>query len=45
MSDNAKLTYKGEETELPLIQGAEGDAAIDIRSLRKNTELITFAPG
>ena len=35
MPDNAKLIYKGGETELPLIHGNEGDKAIDIRDPRR----------
>ncbi len=41
----AKLVYEGKEYELPVIEGTEGERAIDIRSLRKDTGLITLDPG
>jgi citrate synthase len=39
-----KLTYDGKEYELPLVEGSEGERAIDIGNLRKNTGLITLDP-
>ena len=45
MSDNATLIYKGSEYALPLVHGTEGDTGLDIRSLRRDTGLITFDPG
>jgi citrate synthase len=42
---NAKLIYGGKETELPVIVGTEGEAAVDIGSLRAKTGLITLDPG
>jgi citrate synthase len=41
----AKLIYEGKETELPVIVGSEGEAGVDIGSLRSNTGLITLDPG
>ncbi|MEZ4226166.1 MAG: citrate synthase [Polyangiaceae bacterium] len=41
----AKLVYEGKEYELPVIVGSEGEAAIDIRNLRKDSGLITLDPG
>nr|HMR07171.1 citrate/2-methylcitrate synthase [Polyangiaceae bacterium] len=41
----AKLIYEGKEYELPVIEGTEGERAIDIRNLRKDTGLITLDPG
>ena len=45
MQETAKLIIDGKEYLLPLIEGTEGDKAIDIRSLRQNTGYITFDPG
>lgn len=43
---SAKLTYDGKEYELPLIEGTEGEVAIDMRALRKETGgAITYDPG
>ena len=39
------LTYNGKTVPLPLIEGTEGEVAIDIRNLRAQTGLITFDPG
>ncbi|MCP4295151.1 MAG: citrate (Si)-synthase, partial [Proteobacteria bacterium] len=41
----AKLMINGEEIELPVVVGSEGEKAIDIRSLRQSTGYITFDPG
>ncbi len=41
----AKLIYQGKEIELPIVVGSEGEVAIDISSLRKDTGLITMDPG
>ena len=35
----------GEELALPLVEGTEGERAIDVSSLRKQTGLITLDPG
>jgi citrate synthase len=42
---SAKLVYDGKEYDLPVIEGTEGERAIDIRNLRKDTGLITLDPG
>ena len=45
MSDTAKLTIGSEEYEFPIIEGTEGERAIDIQKLRAQTGLITLDPG
>ncbi len=45
MDDFATLTYQGKSYKLPLIEGSEGDKAIDIKQLRSQTGLITLDPG
>jgi citrate synthase len=45
MQEVAKLIIDGKEILLPVIEGSEGDKAIDIRSLRQKTGYITFDPG
>ncbi len=45
MTEKVKLIYDGKEYELPLIEGTEGEKAIDISQLRKSTGLITLDPG
>jgi citrate synthase len=40
-----ELALDGKRIELPLIEGSEGERAIDIRKLRASTGLITFDPG
>lgn len=39
------LTYNGKETRLPVIIGTEGEKAIDISTLRRDTGFITLDPG
>ncbi|NCG22040.1 MAG: citrate synthase [Rhodobacterales bacterium] len=41
----AKLTYDGKEYELPVVEGSEGEIAIDVRKLRAQTGLITLDSG
>ena len=41
----AKLIYNGEEFEIPVVQGSEGEIALDIRKLRSTTGLIALDPG
>ena len=41
----ATLLLKGKEYELPVIEGTEGETAIDITALRAKTGAITFDPG
>ncbi len=45
MSDTIKLVYDGKEYELPLVEGSEGEKAIDISQLRASTGFITLDPG
>lgn len=45
MSDSAKLSYKGQEFEFPVIIGTENEPAIDIAKLRSATGLITLDSG
>lgn len=45
MAEFAKLIIDGQELELPVIEGSEGEKAIDIRTLRQQTGHITFDPG
>ena len=40
----ATLLLKGKEYELPVLEGTEGETAIDISSLRAKTGAITFDP-
>lgn len=41
----AKLIVDGKTLEYPVVEGSEGERALDIRTLRKDTGLITFDPG
>ncbi len=41
----AKLVWDGKEFEFPVVEGSEGERAIDIRKLRDRTGLITLDPG
>jgi citrate synthase len=41
----AKLTVNGQEYELPVVVGTEGEKAIDVSSLRKKTGYITLDKG
>ncbi|HEY6559357.1 MAG TPA: citrate synthase [Polyangiaceae bacterium] len=43
--NTAKLAYRGKEYELKIVEGSEGEEAIDIADLRKHTGLITLDPG
>ena len=43
--DVATLTVNGNTIKLPIVTGTEGERAIDISSLRKETGLITLDPG
>jgi citrate synthase len=45
MTDKARLTVGETEIELPILEGTEGERAIDIRELRDRTGLITQDPG
>ena len=45
MANTATLIYDGQEIELPVLVGSEGERAIDISKLRNQTGLITHDPG
>jgi citrate synthase len=45
MSDHVTFTYGGKAFQLPLIVGSEGEKAIDISALRRQTGLITLDTG
>jgi citrate synthase len=42
---NSKLDLNGQEYELPVIVGSEGETAVDVLKLRSNSGAITFDPG
>jgi citrate synthase len=45
MNKTAKLVYEGKEVVFPLVEGTEGEKAIDITNLRSSTELVTLDNG
>ncbi len=45
MTKMAELHYDGKKISLPIVEGTEGERAIDIRKLRDETGLITLDPG
>ena len=45
MENKALLIVDGKTYELPIIEGTEGERALDIAKLRQNTGLITLDPG
>lgn len=45
MSDSAKLSYKGQEYEFPVVTGTENESAIEVGKLRDVSGLITLDPG
>ncbi|MGB5499407.1 MAG: citrate synthase [Maribacter sp.] len=45
MSDIATLEYNGQKYEFPVIKGSEDELAIDIKTLRSTTGMITIDPG
>jgi len=45
MTQTIKLVYGNKEYELPVVEGSEGEKAIDISQLRAKTGLITLDPG
>jgi citrate synthase len=45
MGNTARLTLDGKTFELPVVEGSEGERAIDISNLRKETGLITLDLG
>lgn len=45
MTRTATLTFDGRSIELPVIEGSEGELAVDITQLRAKTGLISLDPG
>ena len=45
MSDSAKLNFRGKEIDLPIIDGTENEAGLDISKLRGQTGAITLDNG
>ena len=45
MAEEAKLIVNGKEQILPVIVGSEGEKAVDIGKLRKETGYVTIDPG
>ena len=45
MTDTIKLVYRKKEYELPVVEGSEGEKAIDISQLRATTGFITLDSG
>ena len=45
MTESIKLVYGKKEYELPVVEGSEGERAIDISQLRVTTGLVTLDPG
>jgi citrate synthase len=45
MSDKATLEYNGKKYEFPVMKGSEDELAIDIKTLRPKTGMITVDPG
>lgn len=43
--EKAKLIYNNSSYEFPIIEGTEGEKAVDISTLREQTNLITLDPG
>jgi len=45
MSDTAKISYNGQEIELPVLTGSQNEKGIQIKQLRGATGLVTLDPG
>jgi citrate synthase len=45
MKDKATLEYQGTSYEFPVIEGSENELAIDIKTLRSQSGMITIDPG
>ena len=45
MSDTATLQYKGDSYEFPVVTGSENESAINIKTLRALTGIVTLDPG
>ena len=42
---SVKIQLDGKAVELPIIEGSEGEKAVDVTHLRKETGYITYDPG
>jgi citrate synthase len=45
MADSAQLRIDGKTFDLPIVEGSEGERAMDISNLRNETGVITLDPG
>jgi citrate synthase len=45
MAENAKLTLKGQDYDLPIIHGTVGPDVVDVRKLYDGADVFTFDPG
>ncbi|MCM4170371.1 citrate synthase [Arenibacter sp. TNZ] len=45
MANNASLEYNGKKFEFPVIEGTENELAIDIKTMRATSGMITIDPG
>ncbi|MGE3821645.1 MAG: citrate synthase [Isosphaeraceae bacterium] len=45
MTRTATLTFEGRSIELPVVEGTEGELAVDVNQLRGKSGLITLDPG
>ncbi|MGE5566702.1 MAG: citrate synthase [Parcubacteria group bacterium] len=45
MAENAKLTLKGQDYDLPIIKGTVGPDVVDVRKLYGDADVFTFDPG
>ena len=45
MEEQVDLIYKGKSYKFPIVEGTENEPAIDIKTLRAKTGLITLDPG
>src|SRR3954453_8363831 len=45
MTRTATLTFDGKSIDLPVVEGSEGELAVDITRLRAETGLVTLDPG
>ena len=45
MNHKASLSLDGNSFELPVIVGSEGERALDVRQLRRDTGYITYDDG
>ncbi|MEM7379812.1 MAG: citrate synthase [Bacteroidota bacterium] len=45
MSDKATLEFNGEKYEFPVIEGSENELAVDVKTMRAASGMITIDPG